>query len=363
MPTQSLRGRRERLDSLRHATSTHPGLWLDKYLRVLSPQTEEDKNAIRDLLLDACSTDIPEGYLNAQKRRQEALQSLDGGVSGGTTLTGEAEARGRMVIGLGSQSLRETNIALLSSWGVPYLPGSALKGLAAATAHQLGGGPTWNKATEKMPQQGKDHRALFGDTTTAGWVVFHDAWWIPEPEGGKLPLDLDVMTVHHAGYYKDGGEAPADWDEPNPVGFLTAHGRYFVALSGPEEWAARAFEWLKIGMEQTGIGAKTQAGYGRMTLTRKPSQRELEKEQRDTEMRRRIDELQKLPVRHQGAQTARQHIGELISATAQGIPAPEVHKVAQALFAKDQSFWRKWAKDPRRTDAERAFLKESGMIP
>jgi CRISPR-associated protein Cmr6 len=350
-----LEGRRIALASVAPAPSTHAGLWLDKFLRVLSPETEQDKNAIRDLLVDACRTAVPEGYARAFERRRQMLQALDGGVEGGITRVWEAEAQGRLIVALGTQALRETNIALLHTWGVPCIPGSALKGLASATAHRHGRAPAWNKAGEAKLEQGADHKVLFGDTTSAGYVVFHDAWWIPEG-ATTLPLELDVMTVHHAEYYGGGNAAPADWDEPTPVGFLTAQGTYLVALSGPEEWVMRAGEWLKLGLEREGIGAKTQAGYGRMTLARKPSDQERDLEQR-------IARLRKLPARHQGAPTAAQHMQALREAWPEPSLRPVVLEVGKALAQADPGFWRKWAVDTRRTGEERAFLEEIQMIP
>ena len=66
-------------------------------------------------------------------------------------------------------------------------------------------------------------------------MTFHDALWIPD--GDRLPLDLDVMTVHHPDYYQGKDDAPpADWDSPNPVAFVSAHGKYLLRSTGPEEW-------------------------------------------------------------------------------------------------------------------------------
>ncbi len=277
-------GRRAGVRDLEHENSTHAGLWLDKYLPMLrDPERDRNEksdapgNAIRALLVEAAGTHVPEGYPAALERRRALLEAFDGGVESGVTRLFTAEARGRIVVGLGTQSVRETNVALLHTWGVPFLPGSALKGLASAAAHRLAGDAIWEKAREKQKQkQGEDHALLFGDTTSAGVVVFHDAWWMPAPSDTTLPLDLDVMTVHHPDYYRDGKSAPADWDEPNPVAFLTARGKYQVALSGPEAWVLRAGEWLKAGLDELGLGAKTQAGYGRMSLSLALTQREIE---------------------------------------------------------------------------------------
>jgi CRISPR-associated protein Cmr6 len=288
------------------------------------------------------------------------LETIDGGIEGGLTAVFTAEARGRIVVGLGAHSVRETNLALLHTWGVPYLPGSALKGLASAAAHQLGADPAWKKAGKQTPH-GDEHARMFGDPKTAGYVVFHDAWWIPE-NAVTLPLDLDVMTVHHPDYYRDGRSAPADWDEPNPVGFLTAQGKYLVALSGPDAWVERAGAWLSAGLRELGLGAKTQAGYGRMTLTAVPTQRDIEATAQRAKHRATLDALANLPAQHKGAATARQHVEKLREAIRAGAPAAAVHEIARALGERDRKFWKKWAADERRTPEEQAFVSESGMI-
>jgi CRISPR-associated protein Cmr6 len=358
----TLDGRRAAVAGATFGNGTHTGLWLDKYLsRLRLPEAKDEAAgaAIRDLLVEAAGSPVPEGYEAAFARRRAALEPLDGGVEGGVTRLFTAEARGRLVMGLGAHSVRETNLALLHTWGVPYLPGSALKGLASRAASALAGGDAW-KSARPGRAQGEDHALLFGDTTREGCVTFHDAWWIPERP--RLPLDLDVMTVHHPDYYTGGRSAPSDWDEPNPVAFLTARGRYLVALSGPEAWVLRAGELLERGLEELGIGAKTQAGYGRMALSRARSRGEIEEAALREKHKATLEALANLPAQHKGAPTAKQHMQKLREALLAGAPAADVYAIACSLYRRDPHFWRSWAKDSRRTEEERAFVEQSGML-
>ena len=138
-----------------------------------------------------------------------------------------------------------------------------------AAAHLLLEDEAWRK---KASGRGSSLTLLGGTTEQIGSVVFHDAWWIPE--GEKLPIHPDVMTVHHADYYKDGNKPPSDMDNPNPVPFASVTGKYLVVVE--RSFPAKADEQpelldaalciLKLGLEHLGIGAKTNAGYGRMTL-------------------------------------------------------------------------------------------------
>jgi CRISPR-associated protein Cmr6 len=178
------------------------------------------------------------------------------------------QAKSPLVVGLGNESVLETSIALHRTYGVPYLPGSALKGLAAAYACLMGG-PEWQPGEEA-------YQIVFGDTTSAGYITFLDALYKPDQEQAEeYPLRIDVITVHHGAYYK-GPEAqkqiapPADWDSPNPVSFLSARGRYLVALNADQEldnrerWLDAVLSLLTEALLVLGIGAKTSSGYGRM---------------------------------------------------------------------------------------------------
>jgi CRISPR-associated protein Cmr6 len=245
---------RDDLGPCRLAADTHAGLWLDRYLRDLDGEGAKQEHL--DEVLDVVR--VPAGYPRFFARWRAALESLP------DTRFARAETTGRLIVGLGAESVLETSLTLHQIYGVPYLPGSALKGLAAAAAHRrLTDHASWRKAGAKGPI-GESHRVLFGDTKASGYVTFHDALWIPE--GTALPLDPDVLTVHHPRYY--GGEAvpPADWDSPVPVPFVTAHGAYLLALTGPPAWTEAAHEILAAALAQDGLGAKTAAGYGRFQV-------------------------------------------------------------------------------------------------
>ncbi|WP_437762037.1 type III-B CRISPR module RAMP protein Cmr6 [Sorangium sp. So ce764] len=350
-------GRRRDLKKIRRLHVQHAGLLLDKMLvwpEVLDDragQEAADKEALRALLEAAESIKVPEGYPRAFARRRALLEQLAGNVERGVTQVRHATAEGRLVVNLGAAAARETNIALLHTWGVPYLPGSALKGLASAAAHAAGVA-AWQKAdARKETPQGEDHRSLFGDTDESGCVVFHDAWWCPR--GDQLPLDLDTMTVHHRGYYGDGASPPADHDEPNPVAFLTAKGAFLIALTGPEEWVEAAFEWLDVGLKHDGIGAKTAAGYGRMRLEKSPRQREreereaAERERREEERRRvgaRRRRLGDLVAAFRGKSTARQVFEEIQQISAEESLHDDVRGALRALYEKERECWRDWLK-------------------
>ncbi len=252
-----MNGRRADLETFTPAPGTHAGLWLDQGLTDLVEGGLAKQRLYEELLGVAT---VPEDYRRFYQRWSKFVQTLEP-----CTRLAEATTLGRMVVGLGAESILETSITLHRTYGVPIIPGSALKGLAAAAAHKHLEDPDWQKIREDGTM-GAFHRILFGDTESSGYVTFHDALWIP-PEGEKnLLLDLDVMTVHHPDYYQQEGLPPADWDNPNPVAFLSARGHFLLAVTGPEDWATAALDILKDALAQDGIGAKTAAGYGRMSV-------------------------------------------------------------------------------------------------
>jgi len=243
------------LDELKPGNGTNAGLWLEKYLLDVEkggPGRQEHFEQIETIEVSA-------EYRRFFQRWKDSMIALG-------AQTAEATVMGRMVVGLGTESVLETSVVLHRTYGVPYIPGSALKGLASAAAHKHLEDPKWVKVDEDG-KAGESHRILFGDQESSGYVTFHDALWIPE--GDRLPLDLDVMTVHHPDYYAGKNNAPpADWDNPNPVAFVSARGKYLLALTGPEVWVEAGMKILIDALKEDGIGAKTAAGYGRMSVPR-----------------------------------------------------------------------------------------------
>lgn len=241
---------RQSLADVQRTATTNAGLWMDKFIK---NQDKEDKDSRRVLIQDVSDIPVPKEYSRWFDRWRRVLQDYGAECR-------VAEVLGRMAVGLGEESVLETSVALHHTYGVPYIPGSALKGLAASFARQ-------HLGDEWQPEA--DTRAyvtVFGDTEAAGCVAFFDAMPLPD----SALLYPDVITVHHEKYYQGGPEPPADWDSPNPVPFLSATGKYLIALSGPSEWVKATFEVLKYALAHSGIGAKTSSGYGRLKLETGP---------------------------------------------------------------------------------------------
>lgn len=232
----------------------HAGLWLDKYI---DGQAKEDTTSRRTLVEQVSLIPIPETYRRFYKRWKKTLHDdYDAKFR-------YAEVRGRMAVGLGNEGVLETSVALHRTYGVPYIPGSALKGLAAHYANlRASENSRWKK-------DGDLYNVVFGTAEGEGNILFFDALYVPDTGHNGRPLHPDVIAVHHREYYQDPKKAPADWDSPTPIPFLSATGTYLIALAAPElpqadDWINGVFAILEGALAEMGIGAKTSSGYGRM---------------------------------------------------------------------------------------------------
>lgn len=173
----------------------------------------------------------------------------------------------RLIVGLGQKGPLEVGFTFHRLYGVPVIPGSALKGIARAYA----------SLAEELGEDDEDFAEIFGrapkpgedqDVAQAGRAIFFDAvpWDTPA-------LELDVMNPHYQDYYQQ-GKSPANWQSPIPIYFLTVTSgisfAFAVGWRGVLEEAGQqlrelAVEWLQAGLQGLGAGAKTSAGYGYFT--------------------------------------------------------------------------------------------------
>ncbi|MFV0388481.1 MAG: type III-B CRISPR module RAMP protein Cmr6 [Pyrinomonadaceae bacterium] len=244
--------------------NVNTGLWLDKFIydsqekgkseaAILQDADKKEETAKTALVNQVVQIQTPEIYKKFFNKTW--LPNLhDHGA-----ICKKATVKNRLAINLGSESVLETNIALHRIFGVPFIPGSALKGLVAHFLQNYGG-DDWNETSQ-------NYITIFGNQEKAGFITFHDALlFVPKDGNSKHSLCADVMTTHHPDYYAPNNRTipPADWDNPNPVPFISATGDFLIAVSGPNHWVELTFQILKFALQDEGIGAKTSSGYGRM---------------------------------------------------------------------------------------------------
>jgi CRISPR-associated protein Cmr6 len=259
--SNGVKARRSVLENLKPTAETHAGLLLQRYLTAHKPKERDNtQDTPEEMLLDqATGVKVSEVYRAAFRRwRQFAEQTPDGCARVHFTV----QAAAPIAIGLGNASPLEVGIRLHHTYGMPLLPASALKGLCRRVARLL-------RHDSKLSDEAID--ALFGFSrekqAAAGAVVFYDAWYVPRCED-DTPFHRDVITVHHPAYYSDGKTPPTDFDDPTPVPFLVIKpgARFLCVLDAPDPaWARFAEQMLLWGLENLGVGAKTNAGYGYLT--------------------------------------------------------------------------------------------------
>ncbi|NOK58064.1 MAG: hypothetical protein GFH27_549287n368 [Chloroflexi bacterium AL-W] len=275
-----VQSRRCSLKSIKKDQASHAGLWLDKYLPYQITKGEkvrEEQTPYAILVSEVAKVEIPEDYEAFYQRWKKDLQDYQMVFHSGSevhtfgAVCRKATVQGRMAVGLGDEGVLETSVTLHRTYGVPYIPGSALKGLAASYVRQRMADPQWGSWEDENQRKkkwvpGAAYQIMFGDTGNAGYLTFFDALYVPDTACNNQPLQPDVMTVHHPDYYGDKESPPADWDSPVPVPFLSAVGTYLIAIAGPEPFVNMAFRVLVHALAEVGVGAKTSSGYGRMVL-------------------------------------------------------------------------------------------------
>lgn len=248
----------------------HAGLWFDKFCAQWC--RDPKKSGLSDWTLAAFST----GHGKQRKDlnpKLEWINTVTNAPVGNAQLLAEYTARladlaqalggkapifkttSRFATGLGREHPIENGFVWHPVLGVPYLPGSSVKGLVRAWA------TTW---AEPKPDLAACQR-IFGAQNTVGTVLFLDALPVAPTQ-----LKADVMTPHYGDYYQ-GKSPPADWLSPTPIPFLTvAPGQFFQFALAPATPVAQAdcetaLQWLTAALEWLGAGAKTAVGYGRFS--------------------------------------------------------------------------------------------------
>lgn len=198
----------------------------------------------------------------------------------------------RVVIGLGNESVYETSMTLHHIYGIPYIPGSAIKGVVRS--HII----TEEFEKDKMDSldlKNAEKRALqdpgfcdifgcpknsFYNESRQGKIIFFDSLPLSAPQ-----IKPDVMNPHYGPYYSEssGKIPPADYHNPVPIFFLTVEKTEFRFIIGIKENDNSAVqkgifegkrplevtcEYVKKALSEHGIGAKTAVGYGYMDSVR-----------------------------------------------------------------------------------------------
>jgi CRISPR-associated protein Cmr6 len=204
---------------------------------------------------------------------------------------GEASAvvigqlEGRLAINLADSLIQNAGISLDRLFGMPYIPGSAVKGVTRHAALAELKASTQDRKAEIL----RDFCHIFGtsevdfksgdlrDYASLGHTVGTDTKgavsFLPAYPVNEAKVVVDLTNVHYPEYYRTGQTEDLSKESPRPNPFPTvdigAQFAFCLVLNGMKDEPAlitSARRWLESAITERGLGAKTASGYGWFSL-------------------------------------------------------------------------------------------------
>jgi CRISPR-associated protein Cmr6 len=226
------------------------------------------------------------------------LEDLNKSFSG-CVATFEATLGGRMMVNLAGGVVENAGIALDRCFGLPMIPGSAVKGITRVQAlweiHEAQGAEKLRLLRLAMLLLGYGAHDLRGDFGWAGGDAAANAiareigaddfkgcaCFLPAYPTTPPTIVVDMVNPHYPEYYR--GRKPRAEDNESPIpnyfpaveagssfGFAVLLNRVPSAANiTSEELLSQAKRWLEGAVTHKGVGAKTAAGYGWFELGQK----------------------------------------------------------------------------------------------
>ncbi|MEO5378624.1 MAG: type III-B CRISPR module RAMP protein Cmr6 [Magnetococcus sp. DMHC-6] len=241
----------------------HAGLVFDRYLAIwegnrgLGGRTSkllQSLTAFTDRYNDRKKNHPVAALLHAYNRRMDRVALARGIAKQLFTVSW------RMVLGMGNSHPIENGFTFDPLIGVPFVSGSAIKGMCRRMAllEEIGDdlveelfGPE-----EIIPEISSPGR---------GDLLFFDAYPNSWPT-----LRVDIINCHHSRYYANQITEPVERENPIPVFFLVVdQGSDFMfrfgSVSRSKDNITRVAQLLEKGLDLLGIGGKSSSGYGYQT--------------------------------------------------------------------------------------------------
>ncbi len=281
-----------------------PGMRFGVFLRIWQDRDwQKDEQALKQqndpnlgLRQTATFNEVHKAMLQELNRRQQLVfdHAVPDYRSG---MRIETKSTAPFMTGMGYEHPLENGFAFLNPYGLPYLPGSSIKGVLRRAAQELASG-AWGDSfdwSEEKTYSSQTHRfsimdILFGledseeNTCSAlrGVLKFWDVY--PRFSGN---MQIEVMTPHHTDYYQN-GKAPHDCGMPNPITFLSvpmdSHFCFHIQcdmnrlhrlapdLAEDAKWQMLIEHAMNHASRWLGFGAKTSVGYGALRMDTKALQ-------------------------------------------------------------------------------------------
>ncbi|MCX7698453.1 MAG: type III-B CRISPR module RAMP protein Cmr6 [Candidatus Goldbacteria bacterium] len=232
-------------------------------LKYFFPQKTKEKY---DLFKKICNLDI---NFQLKEINQKIKNTIDNFLKiGYGVINFTLKTRTRLIVGFGSASTLETSVLLDRVLGIPYIPGSSLKGCFRDYVKNY-----INDGDEIK----NNFRLIFGseDEITEednyenydnikGNIFFYNAY--PSENQNKV-FEIDVMNVHYQDYYSGKDKIPNECKNPVPINFLCVRPEikfnFYLLLNKKIIGLKTKIENYFINMlEEHGVGAKTNIDYG-----------------------------------------------------------------------------------------------------
>jgi CRISPR-associated protein Cmr6 len=268
------------------------------------------KGSIKKFFLQEINNQsIIKGFYNKLKERVEKQKESLKKIGYEDIFSSKLKTAYRLVVGLGSGSVFETSLTLHHIFGIPYIPASALKGVVRSVSFweiaksQIEKNQNLNieefqrklydeNISDSDTEEIIIHKILFGTQEFKGLLIFLDSYPEINKENNNFDIfELDVMTPHYQKYYTE-NQTPGDWENPNPITFLTVKKgipfefnvlidkhrlqeiernkiipekvieKVIEKLKNYQELKNKVKRWLELALKEFGVGAKTRLGYG-----------------------------------------------------------------------------------------------------
>ena len=301
----------------------------------------------------------PESSLITELKQRQNEQLLQFAQQGIKLYCVDATIDWRLIVGLGSEHVQETNMTFHHIYGIPYIPGSAVKGVLRHWWLSRDFSDNKGKINENSALKDTDFLKVFGSQEQRGKVQFLDAY-----PTGAVHFAIDIMNPHYSKYY-NGEEPPTDYQDPIPINFLTVTETTFrfVFLAKEQEPLDKLEARFEEALEIKGIGAKTAVGYGYFNKDKLTEQTdvitdELKRRQEAIEREREEKRLANLPPIEQLAEELKrltdkpvdeQRAVEIYNNELPSLEGNEKQLIAQAL----KDYWQRISKWESRAPKQR----------
>lgn len=213
-----------------------------------------------------------------------------------------AQLEGRLAINLADSLIQNAGISLDRLFGLPFIPGSAVKGVCRHAAFE----ELKSASTEGQQPLFDLFRAVFGTADNdfkngelrpfqrllsghaenqKGAIAFLPAYPVNEAR-----VVVDLTNVHYPDYYRSGRTEDLSKERPQPNPFpaveVGAQFAFCLVLNGVNNdpsLLAAATRWLETALTVGGLGAKTASGYGWFSLRPDLVEQLLTEERREAE--------------------------------------------------------------------------------